>query len=81
METKVIRLEDKNFEEEKIKMFQPKTLNKEEQLKNIFSGTIQMVIDTVKNDTKYFDNKVKNSIYIRNIVNNLLYEVKIRTKL
>jgi hypothetical protein len=57
-------------------------MTKEEQLRKLFLNTIRMVIDTVYiNDDDYFDNREKSLEYAENVSDNLLYEVKIRTKI
>ena len=75
MKTKVIRSGDKNFEEEKAKMFEPKTLSKVEQLRAIFKNTLE--------DWGYWidDNGKIKEYNLAETVNKLLYEVKIRVKL
>lgn len=76
MESKVIRSGEKNFEEEKPKMFKPRTLTKEEQLKTVFSHLLASMI------TEYImlvdDEPDK---LIEKYTNIFLKEVKIRVKL
>ena len=71
---KVIKSEDKNFEEEKIEMFQPRTLNKEEQLRLVFSHLLTALILEVESgkDESKLEKKYTN-IFMK--------EVKIRVKL
>lgn len=75
---KVIRSEDKNFEEEKIEMFQPETLSKEEQLKLVFNRLLTGIF--VEYDMIQYggmsEEKLKNKY-----TNIFLREIKIRVKL
>lgn len=71
---KVIRSEDKNFEEEKIKMFQPRTLNNEEQLKLVFSKLFTSLL--LEHELEKDESKL-----IKKYTNIFMKEVKIRTKL
>ena len=76
MEAKVIRSGDKNFKEEKVKMFEPKTLNKEEQLKIVFTHLFASMI------TEYIMLVVDEpDELIEKYTNIFMREVKIRTKL
>ncbi|GAG21627.1 unnamed protein product [marine sediment metagenome] len=73
MKTKVIRLGDKNFEEEKAKMFEPKTLSKENQLRIVFTHLLTaMLAESLLAD----ENEL-----VEKYTNIFLKEVKIRTKL
>ena len=74
MKAKVIKSGDKNFEEEKAKMFKPKTLSKEEQLRIVFKKLIQQFFEDLEKE--YFVGDLINSY-----ANILLGEVKIRVKL
>jgi len=79
MKVKVMKSGDKNFEEEKAKMFES-GLTKEEQLKKIFSKEIRELLqghETVLVD----DVHIPASLFVNDLANKLLYEVKIRTKL
>ena len=73
MKTKVAKSEEK-IEEEKIKMFQPRTLNKEEQLKVVFNHLLTALILEVESgeDESKLEEKYTN-IFMR--------EIKIRVKL
>jgi len=51
-------------------------MKNEERLKGLLKNTIQMIIDTVKNDNDYFDNKDNYLEYVENTVNALVEEVK-----
>ena len=77
MKVKVIRSGDKNFEEEKIKMFQPRTLNKEEQLRLVFSHSLTALISEVRSEVE----SGKDESIIVKYTNIFMYEIKIRTKL
>lgn len=72
MKTKVIRSGDKNFEEEKAKMFEP--MNKEEQLRIAFTIILK------KNGVLMIRNFLQ-TYEMKEIIEELLREVKIRIKL
>ena len=78
MKTKVIKSGEKNFEEEKIKMFEPKTLNKEEQLELVFNRLLTGIF--VEYDMIQYggmsEEQLKNKY-----TNIFLREIKIRVKL
>lgn len=74
MKIKVIRSGDKNFEEEKIKMFEPRTLTKEEQLKLVFSKLFTALFL----EYQFERNEIK---LIEKYTNISMKEVKIRIKL
>lgn len=74
MEAKVIRSGEKNFEEEKAKMFDPKVLTKEEQLKVSFKMLLTTMLEAVKEEYYVGD-------LIDSYTNLLLKEVKIRVDL
>lgn len=48
----------------------------ERNIKAVFEGTIQMVIDTVQNDIAYFNDKEAKHKYIQNVSNNLIKSAK-----
>ena len=74
---KVIRQEDENFEEEKIEMFQPKTLDKEEQLRLVFSHLLAALILEVRSEVE----SGKDESITKKYTNIFMKEVKIRVKL
>ena len=78
MKTKVIKSDDKNFEEEKVKMFEPKQLTKEEQLKITFKKMITNFLNSDFDVANYYHTQDDD---IETLANNLILEVKIRTKL
>ena len=49
-----------------------------EQLKTIFEGEIENIIENVKNMTAYFDSETNLKEYAANKSNQLVYEVKVR---
>ena len=78
MKVKVIKQKDKNFEEEKIKMFEPRTLNKEEQLRLVFNHLLTALILEVKPEVESGKDESKLTAKYTNI---FLYEIKIRVNL
>ena len=78
MKVKVIKLGDKNFEEEKIKMFSPKTLTKEKQLRLVFKRMIANFLNSDYDIDNYYNSE---DYYIDVLVKNLIKEVTIRVKL
>ena len=76
MKVKVIKSEDKNFEEEKIKMFEPKTLTKEEQLRLVFKHLLTAMIADFCMSVSVDEEKL-----IKKYTNIFLYEVRSRVKL
>lgn len=79
METKVIKSGEKNFEEEKVKMFEPKTLNKEEQLRIVFKAVIKDMLDKIIPTNRLFTGEIDIRLNECSIL--LLKEVTIRVKL
>ena len=72
--------DDDDFEEEKLKIFEKEevkvmSLTKGEQLENVFKHTTTMIIDTVKKDPNYFDDKDKFNEYVKNISKSLISSV------
>jgi len=76
MKVKAIRSGDKNFEEKKAKMFEPKTLSKEDQLRIVFRTIIEKSFDD-----DYIFRPYKNRFPFDKLIKRLICEVKIRTKL
>ena len=48
------------------------------QLKKIFKGEVENIIENVKNMTTYFDSEINLKEYAANKANLLVYEVKVR---
>ena len=48
------------------------------QLKKIFKGEVENIIENVKNMTAYFDGEINLKEYAANKANQFVYEVKIR---
>ena len=76
IETKNSAFEDENFEEEKAKMFEPKTLNKEEQLRLVFNHLLHSLLVDYCMSISIDEDKL-----IAKYTNIFMKEVTIRVKL
>lgn len=79
MKSEVIKSGEKKFEEEKAKMFEPKTLSKEEQLRIAFKAIVKDMLDKIVPTNRLFTGEINVRLNECSIL--LLKEVKIRVKL
>ena len=76
MKTKVFRSSEKGFEEKKAEMFEPKTLNKEEQLRLVFNHLLHSLLVDYCMSISVDENKL-----IAEYTKIFMKEVTIRVKL